>query len=461
MKKITFLSLFTFIAFIANATVFYVVPGGAGEKDGTTWENAADLTTATLALGEGGDEFWVKAGVYSNTIFIEEGRQVYGGFDGTETELTQRDWAANQTILQGAANATASLVDMKESSLMDGFIIQDNQKAATAGNGGGVTMKFKTTLRNCIVRNNSVIGDNVGGGVFVTNTIKDEIVPTIENCLIYNNSCANNGAGIQVAANCYLHLIGSTIVNNQITKKTGTIGSGYGCGVGLPATATLIAENSIVFNNGKPDAEGTGTLYFSFGANYNMANNPNATVRNCAFDAINAGDGSKESVVFAEETNCINDLSDTKLPGFAKAVTFIGSISVDLADEYEELKGADYRLAVGSICIDNGNNAYATQEKDLDYNSRIQNSIVDLGAYEYVPAPITGLDNPSTTFDCYIADNLLILSGLNMGDDVSVYNMTGKMVFSAKASNNMIQLSLPTKGVYIVKQNSHTQKIIF
>ena len=43
----------------------------------------------------------------------------------------------------------------------------------------------------------------------------------------------------------------------------------------------------------------------------------------------------------------------------------------------------DYHLAVGSPCIDAGDNSYVTSETDLDGNSRIVNEQVDIGCYEY------------------------------------------------------------------------------
>jgi len=460
MKKITFLLIAFMLANIVNATVFYVLPGGAGVGNGADWENAADLTTATLALGENGDQFWVKAGTYNNAVTVAFGREMYGGFDGTETSLEQRDWAKNKTIIQGIAGTTPCLVMMEESSIVDGFYIQDNQRA-TGDNGGGVTMKFKTTLRNCVVRNNSVANANVGGGIFVTNTDKDGVLPTIENCLIYNNSAANNGAGIQVVNDGKLHLINSTIANNKITKNAGTTGSGYGCGIGLPPNARLIAENSIVFNNGKPNSDGTTTLMFSLGANHNANNNKISTIRNCAYDAINTGNGTTESVVFTETTNCIADLSASKLPGFVSPTDFIGCISTGSA-EYNQILNADYRLTSISICIDGGNNSYATLTKDLAGNARVYNTTIDMGAYEYnTSTPGTGFKNNFSALNLYIVDNLLTITELSIGDDISIYDAFGKTVFSSRTEACTIQMLLPAQGIYIVKLNNQSKKIIF
>ena len=85
-------------------------PGGAGERRLLPWADACTLQTA-LSLAFSGDEIWVQAGVHSpqagptDTFTLKNGVAVYGGFAGTETLLTQRDWNANLTTLSGDIGA--------------------------------------------------------------------------------------------------------------------------------------------------------------------------------------------------------------------------------------------------------------------------------------------------------------------------------------------------------------------
>lgn len=48
-----------------------------------------------------------------------------------------------------------------------------------------------------------------------------------------------------------------------------------------------------------------------------------------------------------------------------------------------DAENGDYRLAVGSPCIDAGSNGYVLDDADLDGNERIQHYTVDIGCYEY------------------------------------------------------------------------------
>ena len=92
----------------ARATkIVYVVPGGAG--DGSSWAdamgNVSNAYAAAAAFAEGGfdaGEVWIKAGRYTvaETITLQSGVAVRGGFLGTETDASaaSRD---NLTILSG------------------------------------------------------------------------------------------------------------------------------------------------------------------------------------------------------------------------------------------------------------------------------------------------------------------------------------------------------------------------
>jgi len=94
-------------------TILYVDANPAGGSWAWTF---ADLQDA-LAYAVSGDQIWVAEGTYKpvgengsrNTAFdLVNGVELYGGFDGAETSLAQRDWASNVTTLSGDVDSDGS-----------------------------------------------------------------------------------------------------------------------------------------------------------------------------------------------------------------------------------------------------------------------------------------------------------------------------------------------------------------
>jgi len=112
MKKITLLLAFAFVAIFTNAApvIIHVSPTGSSELtvDGSTWEKAVSLARGrnlanfynTQAIPTE-NQIWMKAGTYNLTAALQLNVQItmYGGFAGTETLLSERNWVTNQTIL--------------------------------------------------------------------------------------------------------------------------------------------------------------------------------------------------------------------------------------------------------------------------------------------------------------------------------------------------------------------------
>src|SRR5690349_8828972 len=91
------------------AGVIYVRAGASGANSGSSWANAYTSLANALSAASSGDQIWVAAGTYTPTdgsdrtasFTLENGVAVYGGFAGTETLLSQRDWNTNITTLSG------------------------------------------------------------------------------------------------------------------------------------------------------------------------------------------------------------------------------------------------------------------------------------------------------------------------------------------------------------------------
>ncbi|MCX7001724.1 MAG: hypothetical protein NTV22_00450 [bacterium] len=152
----------------------------------------------------------------------------------------------------------------------------------------------------------------------------------MNNCLIAGNIAQGSGGGVMAASGW---LNNCTIVSNRSQTSAG--------GVYLSGSTTAL-RNSIVYDNSAP-APNT-NFYVSSGA------------ITCAFVCT--------------------------IP------QIIGEGNITNDPQFVDVAGGNYRLALGSPCINAGSNDYAVGAVDLDGTARIKQSIVDMGAYEAVPEPM-------------------------------------------------------------------------
>ena len=187
--KPTLLLVVAFLVSLSTvqAQVVYVKSGGHG--DGTSWENATGNLSQALLAAEEGTQIWVAAGTYQPTnttdrsaaFVIPSGVAIYGGFNGTETALDQRDVQANPTILSGEigqpgpADNSYNVIYMSgvnEHTILDGFVIT----------GGNANLDAKEGDRT-----------RSGGGMYIGNSVRPQII----NCTFTSN-LARDGAAIYI-----------------------------------------------------------------------------------------------------------------------------------------------------------------------------------------------------------------------------------------------------------------------
>lgn len=98
-----------FLSGEAFAARCYVDAASNGANDGSSWPDAFADLQAALADPDC-TEIWVAAGVYKPTddpddrnasFNVAEGVSLHGGFAGHETDLGERDWRTNVTVLSG------------------------------------------------------------------------------------------------------------------------------------------------------------------------------------------------------------------------------------------------------------------------------------------------------------------------------------------------------------------------
>lgn len=184
--------------------------GGDGLTWATAFQNPGDAFGAVSAYGGAIDEIWVAAGTYYTpqvpilgyTFDLPDGVKIYGGFAGTETQLSQRNPAPNQSFLSGSVglpttddNAWHVIMawGCGSSTLLDGFTITGGNADAPAsawdGYGGGAYIReSQLTIRNC----NFVGNRGWRGGAIA---IQDS-TPRIEDCYFMLNTAEQSGGAI-------------------------------------------------------------------------------------------------------------------------------------------------------------------------------------------------------------------------------------------------------------------------
>ncbi len=181
---------------VAFPSVLFVDADATGANDGSSWTDAFTDLQDALALAAIIDvdslAIWVAEGTYFPTddndrtvsFELQSGRPLYGGFDGTETALDQRDVENNETVLSGDIGETGEIDDNSysvvkaldvEASILDGFTVSDGLGSGSPfgsepeyqARGGGLQIIGGTLLvSRCTFRNNKVLGDSNGGEYF-------------------------------------------------------------------------------------------------------------------------------------------------------------------------------------------------------------------------------------------------------------------------------------------------------
>lgn len=239
---------------VEGAVRYYVTQNGTGTGTGS-WADALGEQgfRDRLVTAADGDVFRVAAGKYRPSdadrivsFALKSGVSLYGGFAGNETELNQRDWSDNITVLTGdldfndttdtngvtltaddinsAGNGNSYsvllAVNVSNTAVLDGFTITAGNADWTDTNTGGAKQcggGMHNTGSHAVVRNCSFRGNTAewGGGA------------------IYNSSsdnrfgyCTFSGNGGRSGAAMYNHagspeLVSCTFSGNTVRTDAG------------------------------------------------------------------------------------------------------------------------------------------------------------------------------------------------------------------------------------------------
>ncbi|MDG5798820.1 choice-of-anchor Q domain-containing protein [Marinilabiliaceae bacterium ANBcel2] len=330
----------------------YVAPDGAG--NGVSWSDASSLSTA-LDNYIFGDHLWLKKGSYTpddsgdktKSFELAPGIHLYGGFNGDEESLSDRDHVTNRTVLSGDLGSYGNSYNVVKmigtpqkrfdsETVIDGLIISDGYNNSAGG--GAVRLSYASPLFiNCVIKNNHGYD---GGALLGT----DQSAPHFYNTLFKNNSASRYGGAARFSSGGAF-FVNCIFYNNSASNRGGAVDN--------PSTDERVQIfNSVLWNNSA---------------------------------------GYSSSQVYG------GDLRYSVVEGGASGVQ-ISSLNPQFVNPDE----GDFRVNLLSSCVDGGSNDLLPSFLDTDFagNNRIEGPYVDIGIFEGgVDVPIAIQPEQNYLFD--------------------------------------------------------------
>ncbi|RCW92518.1 T9SS type A sorting domain-containing protein [Winogradskyella arenosi] len=476
-------------------TVYYVNANATGNNDGSSWTDAFTSIEDVLNNALLNDEIWVTSGVYTpataaSVLTLDlENLKIYGGFDGTELTLADRDltkvFTDNATIISGDINGddiegdfttnktdnATTLVSLEDDNVIfDGFVLQN---AYTSGSSPVIATNTNVTnftLKNIWISENysagllldwrKFSGDLVVENVAITNNASNNGVVLVEHSAINSDALTSHWSNILFTDNTYKsdfgaiwfrrssasngnrsivhYLNNATIVNNvnnhaSVEHVINVSGSGW---------IRLETRNSIFWQN-KYNGNQFSTVDIE---NSKTSEGDSQTIN--VYNAV-------AQVTSAATSGTYNALDITQLDP--------STDNLNLDSDYKPTSASNY-------IIDQGDNTYYDTaifaSFDLFGNDRFFNSTIDLGAYEYNSTLGFEDENSISKLKLYPnpASDRLFISTRAQIERLAIFNINGQLVKETNSVVNGVDVSQLPSGLYMVQlqtnTNTATQKFL-
>lgn len=329
-------------------------------------------------------------------------------------------------VLHSSATITNSVFDSNGNSDYDGTII--GIAGAENTNPNLIDYPVNVIIDRCVFKNNLV------GAITFQGKSADQL--TLSNSLFYKNT-SGVGAGFKKALGGDFYITNCTFTKNHASNQWGgAIFLSEGTGIGE-------IRNSIIYNN---------TSVYSFASElwtYVPVSFKNNLI------ATSGGSTNWDAGMFNNF-----DMADKS--------TDLGG-NIDGNPLFVDVANDDYHLAAGSPALNVGANALydvgmtpnlSTYITDLEGNARIQDTSVDMGAYEFEPFLSTDpfeLSNPISVYPNPTEGLVHVHSADALVKEIKIYSILGKELMVVK--DTKINTAALTKGVYIIKVTLSTNKI--
>ncbi|MCA9436524.1 MAG: right-handed parallel beta-helix repeat-containing protein, partial [Candidatus Omnitrophica bacterium] len=389
MSRFRFIVLLALLSLPAQSRTLYVSKTGSN-TDGLSWSNALNTVSSAIDVATAGDEIWVATGVYAESVSLSEGITLAGGFAGTETMRDQRNPKVNYSVLDTTGmNERVVAITGVDEVVLDGFTIRGGR---TNGRGGGVycSSVHSATLNDCMITGNT---SPFGGGVacassslFIANCIiRDNTSsrgggvsclysnPTLESCTLTGNFAYAEGGGLHCEES-HPALKACSIVANTASQRSG---GGVTCLSSSPHFESCdISENRTRRGGGMDLDDSSNPILSKCTITFNSATliggalfceDSSPKLENCTIVSNTAGNDVGGFYLIDSTptlTNCISwnrgmeilprDESSPIVKHSCIQGGFPGLGNILSYPEFLDPVGGDWRLQIGSPCIDSG-----------------------------------------------------------------------------------------------------------
>ncbi len=474
--KTKLLSLFIIVIFnTLNAqSILYVDINATGANNGGSWNDAfTDLHTAmTLGVALNRD-VWVAAGTYvpstssrSASFTLTSNLRMYGGFNGTETTLAERDINANPTILSGdiSGNDNATITNTEATRADNSYHVIKYSGAVT-----GVTVDgFTITGGNA---NGSTPQQKRGAAIFSENA-SNGITTSLNfwNCTIEKNTATDAAVFYHDLISGVTNTISQIDFNNSIIRNNYSVDQANVFLVGnrhFSLFSRIAFTGCLIYDNVSVNSASFIKVWSSsFGGAVGGASY--FYIKNCTITE-NTGLNNKVTQIvngFSYECQLYNSIiynngSATPFDHSPAATSLVGSNYMLIDPLFVNPVADNFRISGGSFAKDSGDNSKvpAFLTTDILGNNRIFNATVDMGAFEFDPT--LSLDTRTKVdFKMYpnpVSNILNIKTEISI-KEISVLDVLGKQVLQTK--EDRIDVSSLTQGLYLIKIKGEEDQLL-
>lgn len=357
MRRIVSILAFM-LAAEASATNYYAVVGGAGTKDGSSWENGhPDVQALAQSLfptpTSVTNELWVGAGTWIMTNEMRPVSNIW--IRGTNRELVLL--SGNNTCR--VVNVSAPNVRLDSLTITNGRHINAGLGYAHTNCGGGIRAQPTTVITNCTIVGNVATGYNAGG-VSGGNVYDSAIIANVAyndqtksfggygggahwsklwRTVVSGNVAYTYGSGLHECTSFYC-----TVANNvgapgvSSTHDVGSKISGHFASGGGGASASVLVGSTIAFNGAYYRGGGILTSTASncvivsnyntvtWGTTYSGGGASQSTLYNCRLEGNRSpilGGGASECALYG----CV--LVSNKAPAYPAAANLRATVNCD------------------------------------------------------------------------------------------------------------------------------------